>query len=78
MREMGRFKFTAITGVNTLFNALLNDPEFARLDFSHLKLVLGGGMAVQEVVGRGADAVECVVREGVVAAMNRYNGARKD
>jgi PTH1 family peptidyl-tRNA hydrolase len=33
-------------------------------------------LAVQEVVGRGADAAECAVREGVVAAMNRYNGAR--
>ncbi|MGH8802152.1 MAG: AMP-binding protein, partial [Casimicrobiaceae bacterium] len=50
VREMRRFRFTALTGVNTLFNALLNDPRFARLDFSSLRLVLGGGMAVQEAV----------------------------
>jgi long-chain acyl-CoA synthetase len=36
--------------VNTLYNALLNHPEFAKLDFSHLKMALGGGMAVQKSV----------------------------
>src|SRR3990167_6610284 len=50
IREMKKFKFTAITGVNTLFNALLKHPNFKKLDFSELKLTLGGGMAVQEVV----------------------------
>jgi long-chain acyl-CoA synthetase len=39
-------KFTTITGVNTLFNALLNQPDFAKIDFSSLKLCLGGGMPV--------------------------------
>jgi long-chain acyl-CoA synthetase len=48
--ELGRHRFTAITGVNTLFNALLNTPGFAALDFSHLKMTLGGGMAVQRAV----------------------------
>ena len=48
--EMGRFKFTGITGVNTLFNVLVNNPDFAKLDFSSLRLTLGGGMAVQEAV----------------------------
>ena len=48
--EMGKFKFTAFTGVNTLFNALVNNPDFAKLDFSSLRLTLGGGMAVQEAV----------------------------
>lgn len=48
--ELRRFKFTALTGVNTLFNALLKNELFATLDFSTLKLVLGGGMAVQQVV----------------------------
>ncbi len=42
--------FTALTGVNTLFNALLNHPGFARLDFSGLRVALGGGMAVQRPV----------------------------
>jgi len=48
--EMGKFKFTGITGVNTLFNVLVNNPDFAKLDFSSLRLTLGGGMAVQEAV----------------------------
>lgn len=43
-------KFTALTGVNTLFNGLLHVPDFAKLDFSHFKLALGGGMAVQKTV----------------------------
>src|SRR4029453_16726955 len=50
IKEMGKYKFTAFTGVNTLFNALVNNPEFAKLDFSSLKITLGGGMAVQEAV----------------------------
>jgi long-chain acyl-CoA synthetase len=50
IKEMRNYKFTAVTGVNTLFNALLNHPEFAKLDFSTLKMTLGGGMAVQEAV----------------------------
>ncbi|MCC7327957.1 MAG: long-chain-fatty-acid--CoA ligase [Burkholderiales bacterium] len=50
VKEMAKFKFTAITGVNTLFNALVNNAEFAKLDFSSLKIALGGGMAVQEAV----------------------------
>jgi long-chain acyl-CoA synthetase len=48
--EMNKHPFTAITGVNTLFNALLNNAEFARIDFGALKLTLGGGMAVQKAV----------------------------
>ena len=42
--------FTAIPGVNTLFNALLNNKDFAKLDFSQLHLAIGGGMAVQRAV----------------------------
>jgi len=48
--EMKKLPFTMITGVNTLFNALLNTPGFAELDFSSLKGALGGGMAVQRAV----------------------------
>ncbi|HCH69558.1 MAG TPA: long-chain-fatty-acid--CoA ligase, partial [Colwellia sp.] len=47
VKELGKYKFTAITGVNTLFNGLLNTPGFKDLDFSTLKMALGGGMAVQ-------------------------------
>ena len=48
--EMGKYPFTVITGVNTLFNALLHNPDFEKLDFSTLKVSLGGGMAVQQAV----------------------------
>ncbi len=50
VRTLAQHRFTAITGVNTLFNALVNDPGFAKLDFSALKISLGGGMAVQQSV----------------------------
>ena len=50
VKELKKHKFTAFTGVNTLFNALLNTPGFSELDFSSLKLTLGGGMAVQRAV----------------------------
>jgi long-chain acyl-CoA synthetase len=50
VKELKKWKFTAITGVNTLFNGLLNNEDFNKLDFSHLKVSLGGGMAVQKAV----------------------------
>jgi len=50
VKELGKVKFTAITGVNTLFNGLLHTPGFDRLNFSTLKISLGGGMAVQRAV----------------------------
>lgn len=50
IKDLKKHKFTAITGVNTLFNLLLHSPEFASVDFSALKLALGGGMAVQKIV----------------------------
>jgi long-chain acyl-CoA synthetase len=50
VKEMRKHRFTALTGVNTLFNALLNNPDFRRLDFSSLRMTLGGGMAVQQAV----------------------------
>jgi len=50
VKELGKVQFTAITGVNTLFNGLLNTPGFKELDFSGLKVTLGGGMAVQRAV----------------------------
>ena len=48
--ELKRYPFTALTGVNTLFNALVNNEDFKALDFSGLKLSIGGGMAVQKAV----------------------------
>ena len=50
VKELKSTPFTAITGVNTLFNGLLNTPGFNEIDFSKLHLTLGGGMAVQRAV----------------------------
>jgi long-chain acyl-CoA synthetase len=57
VKEMGRVPFTAITGVNTLFNALIGDPGFAKLDFHSLKVAFGGGMPVQRVVAERWKAI---------------------
>ena len=48
--ELKKYPFTFITGVNTLFNALLNYPDFATVDFSQMRAAIGGGMAVQRAV----------------------------
>jgi long-chain acyl-CoA synthetase len=50
VKELQGIRFSAITGVNTLFNGLMNTPGFEKIDFSSLKLALGGGMAVQQPV----------------------------
>ena len=50
VKELAKHKFNVLPGVNTLFNALLNHPDFAKLDFSHLKVTIGGAMAVQKAV----------------------------
>jgi acyl-CoA synthetase (AMP-forming)/AMP-acid ligase II len=50
VKELKKWKFSAFTGVNTLFNGLLNNDEFKTIDFSSLKVTLGGGMAVQKAV----------------------------
>jgi len=55
--DMGKFKFSMITGVNTLFNGLLQHAEFTKLDFSALKIALGGGAAVQRSVAEHWQAV---------------------
>ena len=50
VKELRAHRFTMITGVNTLYNALMNHPDFGKIDFSHLRVALGGGMAVQKAV----------------------------
>jgi long-chain acyl-CoA synthetase len=50
IKTMKKFPFSVFTGVNTLFNSLLNQEEFKNVDFSKLKVVVGGGMAVQDAV----------------------------
>jgi long-chain acyl-CoA synthetase len=52
VKELKQYKFTFISGVNTLFNALLHTPGFDSVDFSSLRVTLGGGMAVQEAVAK--------------------------
>ncbi len=57
IKELKSRRWTVLTGVNTLFNGLLHNPEFIKLDFSKLKLTIGGGMAVQRVVAEKWKAV---------------------
>ena len=65
VKELGKYPFTAISGVNTLFNGLLNTPGFSELEFSNLNLSIGGGMAVQRAVAeRWADVTGCDLLEG--------------
>jgi len=88
VKEMSKHRFTAFTGVNTLFNALLNNADFAKLDFSSLQMTLGGGMAVQKVVAErwkqvtGVPLIEAygLTETSPAATMNpldlpEYNGA---
>ena len=65
VRELGRHPFTAFTGVNTLFNGLLNTPGFESLDFSSLKFTVGGGAAVQQAVAeKWKDVTGVALTEG--------------
>jgi len=88
VKEMRKHRFTALTGVNTLFNALLNNAEFGKLDFSTLRMTLGGGMAVQRAVAErwkqvtGVPLIEAygLTETSPAATMNpldlpEYNGA---
>lgn len=65
VKELSKVQFTAISGVNTLFNGLLNTPGFSELDFSKLNLSIGGGMAVQRAVAeRWLNVTGCDLLEG--------------
>ncbi|MBL8298776.1 MAG: long-chain-fatty-acid--CoA ligase [Rhodanobacteraceae bacterium] len=88
VKELSSVRFTAITGVNTLFNGLLNTPGFEKIDFSRLHLTLGGGMAVQRAVAErwkkvtGVTLVEAygLTETSPAACMNpltlpEYNGS---
>ncbi len=85
MKEFERYPINLMTGVNTLFNALLNHPDFAALDFSHLKGSVGGGMAVQKPVAeRWQKVTGCFLAEGYgmteaspVVTCNPINGQGK-
>lgn len=65
LKEFKNEKITILTGVNTLFNAMLNHKDFASLDFSSLKATAGGGMAVQKVVAeKWKEITGCNLSEG--------------
>ena len=81
VKTLANTRFTAITGVNTLFNALLNTPGFKDVDFSPLRVALGGGMAVQKAVAEqwqeitGAPLIEAygLTETSPAASMNPMN-----
>ena len=81
VKELNNWKFNVFPGLNTLFNALMNHPDFDKLDFSQLHLTLGGGMAVQQPVAeRWQQITGCNVSEGYglsetapVATANRFD-----
>lgn len=65
IKELKKHRFVGITGVNTLFNALLNNENFKEVDFSALKLSVGGGMAIQQSVAtRWHELTGCNIIEG--------------
>ncbi|GAA5187363.1 long-chain-fatty-acid--CoA ligase FadD [Ferrimonas gelatinilytica] len=79
--ELKKYPFTALTGVNTLFNAMINHPEFAQLDFSQFKLTVGGGMAVQRAVAekwKAITGVPLVEGYGLTEASPVVAGGRHD
>jgi long-chain acyl-CoA synthetase len=65
LKELSQHRFHTFPAVNTLFNALLNHPDFDRVDWSHLKVSLGGGTAVQAAVAqRWLEKTGCPICEG--------------
>jgi long-chain acyl-CoA synthetase len=82
IKELGKYRFDIFPGLNTLFNALMNNPEFAKLDLSHVS-TLAGGMAVQRPVAeRWQKMTGAWITEGYglsetspVASANRFDSA---
>jgi long-chain acyl-CoA synthetase len=81
VKELGKYKVNVFPGLNTLFNALLNNEDFHKLDFSPMRLTFGGGMAVQKAVAdRWQKLTGCIISEGYglsetspVATGNRFD-----
>jgi long-chain acyl-CoA synthetase len=65
VKELSKYQFNLLPAVNTLYNGLLNNPDFAKLDFSKLKICNGGGMAVQQAVNdKWLKVTGCPIVEG--------------
>jgi long-chain acyl-CoA synthetase len=65
IKELGKYKVNVFPAVNTLYNGLLNNPEFAKLDFSGYEICSGGGMAVQKAVAdKWLKVTGCAIAEG--------------
>ena len=85
VKEISNQKFSIITGVNTLFNGLLNNSKFEDIDFSNLKVAFGGGMAVQDSVAlKWEEITGCPLVEGYgltetspVVTINPLDGTNK-
>ncbi len=81
VKELGKWEYHVLPGLNTLFNAMLNNEDFRKLNFKPLILTLGGGMAVQRPVAeRWQKLTGCVIAEGYglsetspVATANRFD-----
>lgn len=82
IKTMKTYKFTVLTGVNTLFNALANNPKIKEVDFSHVKVCVAGAMALQKAVkdnwknSTGTDVIEGygLTESSPVATCNPIDG----
>ena len=85
VKELKKFRFNIFPGLNTLFNGLLNNPNFSEIDFTDLKITIAGGMALQKVVAERWEKVTgCPLVEGYglsetspVLSVNPLNGHHK-
>ena len=85
IKEFKRNKISLMTGLNTLFNALLNHKDFQSIDFSTLKITVGGGMAIQKAVAdKWLEVTGCPLTEGYgmteaspLISVNPLNGTAK-
>jgi long-chain acyl-CoA synthetase len=65
VKEISRFKFNMFTGVNTMFASLMDSPGFSSIDFSYLRVCIGGGMAVQPAIAKEwKEKTGCAILQG--------------
>ncbi|MCP5074583.1 MAG: AMP-binding protein, partial [Rhodobacteraceae bacterium] len=64
-KEIAKFEFNMFTGVNTMFAALMDTPSFSKIDFSYLRVCIGGGMAVQPAIAKEwKEKTACTILQG--------------